>query len=93
MLCACLPYKEKTTYTILWTLLKTVIKTNPKSNTHDFEQAAIDGVKATGKEEFKRKELVISGCYFHYYQCLCRQIQAKELSIQNKNDLVCRITF
>ena len=93
MLYACLPNKEKITYTKLWTLLKPVIKTTPKSITHDFEQAAIGGVKATWKEEFKRKELVISGCYFHYDQCLWRQIQAKELSIQYKNDLVCRITF
>jgi hypothetical protein len=91
MLYACLPNKEKITYTKLWTLLKPVIKTTPKSITHDFEQAAIGEVKATWKEEFKLKELVISDCYFHYDQCLWRQIQAKELSIQYKNDLVCLI--
>lgn len=63
--------KDKATYTTIMQQLKLAVPNlKPKTIMVDFEKAAIDAAA----QVFPNAD--INGCFFHFCQCIYRQIQA-----------------
>lgn len=75
--------KDKATYEIIFHQLKLAeSKLNPRKIMVDFEQAAI----AAASNIFPDAD--VSGCYFHFCQCIFRHIQANGLQKIYEDDPV-----
>lgn len=90
VLFALLPDKRESTYDTFFTLVKEMVHFwSPKTIKLDFEAAAIGAAKKAFPQA------VISGCSFHFHQCLWRKIQNLGLAESYKEDeqvrLVCRM--
>lgn len=90
VLFALLPDKKEKTYHCLLTLLKNwCVFWSPKIIKVDFEAAVISAINKVFPGS------VITGCNFHFNQCLWRQIQNIGLAVEYKEDeqvrIICRM--
>lgn len=82
---ALLPDKQESTYIRLFTLLKKLVKWNPKTFTIDYESACISAIRKCFED------IKLFGCNFHFNQCLWRKVQSIGLStLYVQNELVRR---
>ena len=65
--------KDEETYDIIFTFIKQSRSLNVSSIMIDYEQAAIKAIKKNFPE------VVINGCFFHFGQCLWRNLQSRGL--------------
>jgi hypothetical protein len=78
---ALLPDKRQNTYSRLFEQIKCLIpQVHPKSVLTDFESAAMTAISLAFPSAS------IRGCFFHFAQCIYRQIQTSGLQVQYESD-------
>ncbi len=83
MIYAMLPDKSGDTYVRFFEEIKNRIVKSPTQFTHDFEKGALNAIEACFDG------VSINGCYFHFAQCLWKNMLKHKLSISySKNPAI-----
>ena len=79
VLYALLPNKQQATYERLFTALNSMRQFNPTSILADFEMSSINAVGSV------YPNATVSGCFFHFTQCIYRKVQDSGLQNEYRN--------